>query len=162
MGYPRLTNSRMKDMMAVLVQCVLYFHLTSCLPDWPTSRLKDVSDPKQIAPDGQTIEGRMQKLCEVVAEDIKKCANACDTYLKWVHPIFNSLFPDSQGVRKKLLVKIFAGPVWEGKLLEFVGIFTKRREAFEFTLTIHTTIGVDEANLKLDVVNMQTAELTRK
>ena len=48
----------------------------------PTSRLKDVSDPKQIAPDGQTIEGRMQNLCEAVAEDIKKCANACDTYLK--------------------------------------------------------------------------------
>jgi len=54
----------------------------ACLSDWPTSRLKDVSDPKQIAPDGQTIEGRLQNLCESVAEDIKKCANACDTYLK--------------------------------------------------------------------------------
>ena len=51
-------------------------------PDRQTSRLKDVSDPKQIAPDGQTIEGRLQKLCEAIAEDIKKCANACDTYLK--------------------------------------------------------------------------------
>ena len=50
--------------------------------DWPASRLKDVTDPKQTAPDGQTIEGRMQKLCEAVAEDIKKCANTCDTYFK--------------------------------------------------------------------------------
>ncbi|KAF9644577.1 hypothetical protein BDM02DRAFT_928516 [Thelephora ganbajun] len=117
----------MKDMMAVLIQ------------------LKDVSDPKQVAPDGQTIEGRMQELCEAVAEDIKGCANACDTYLK-----------------KKILTKIFAGPIWEGRLLEFVGVFTKRRGEFEFALTIHTTVGVDAANLKLDAVNEQTAELSRK
>ena len=71
-------------MMSVLVQCVLHFRFAACLPDadGPNSRLKDVSDPKKIGPDGQTIEGRMQKLCESVAEDIKKCANACDTYLK--------------------------------------------------------------------------------
>jgi len=47
-------------------------------------RLKDVTDVAKIAPDGQTIEGRMQQLCKDVAEDIKKCANACDTYLKSV------------------------------------------------------------------------------
>jgi hypothetical protein len=35
-----------------------------------------------VAPDGQTIEGRLQKLCANVAEDIKRCANTCDTYLK--------------------------------------------------------------------------------
>ena len=68
--------------MAVLVQCVLCFLSIPSLPDRPTSRLKDISDPKQIAPDGQTIEGRLQNLCEAVAEDIKRCANACDTYLK--------------------------------------------------------------------------------
>ena len=78
----RLTNSRMKDMMTVLVQCDSTLSTRTCFPDWPTSRLKDISDPKQIAPDGQTIEGRLQKLCESVADDIKKCANACDTYLK--------------------------------------------------------------------------------
>ena len=47
-------------------------------------RLKGVKDPTMAAPDGQTIKGRMQGLCEDVAEDIKKCANACDTYLKLV------------------------------------------------------------------------------
>lgn len=79
---PRLTNFRMKDMMTVLVRCVLYLHSTACFPDRPTSRLKDVTDPKQMAPDGQTIEGRMQKLCEAVANDIITCANACDTYFR--------------------------------------------------------------------------------
>jgi len=58
------------------------FHLIVCLSDCPTSRLKDVTDPKRIAPGGQTIEGRMQKLCEAVAENIKECANTCDTYLR--------------------------------------------------------------------------------
>lgn len=43
-----------------------------------------MTDPTKIAPDGQTIEGRMQGLCNDVAEDIKQCANACDTYLKSV------------------------------------------------------------------------------
>jgi len=68
----------------------------------------------------------------------------------------------TRGFRKKVLVKIFAGPIWEGRLLEFVGIFTKRREEFEFSLTIHTTVGVDAANLKLDAVNERTAELAQR
>ena len=53
---------------------------TAALPFF--SRLGDVKDAKKVAPDGQTIEGRMQKLCADVAEEIKKCANACDIYLK--------------------------------------------------------------------------------
>ena len=79
---PLLTKFRMKDMMAVLVQYVLDLCLAVCFPDRSNSRLNGVSDPKKIGPDGQTIEGRMQTLCEAVAEDIKRCANACDTYLK--------------------------------------------------------------------------------
>jgi len=43
-----------------------------------------VTDVTKIAPDGQTIEGRMQGLCIDAAEDIKNCANVCDTYLKSV------------------------------------------------------------------------------
>ena len=73
----------MKDMMAVLIKSVLIFLLAACyLADRRNRSLNGVTDPKKIAPDGQTIEGRMQKLCEDVAEDIKKCANACDAYLK--------------------------------------------------------------------------------
>jgi hypothetical protein len=41
-----------------------------------------VPDSTQVASDGETIEGRMQKLCEAAAEDMKDCANVCDTYLK--------------------------------------------------------------------------------
>jgi hypothetical protein len=63
-------------------QVPLYSCPTGFLPDRPLSSLDEVSDPGQVASDGQTVAGRMQKLCEAVAEDIKKCANACDTYLK--------------------------------------------------------------------------------
>ena len=115
-----------------------------------------------MAPDGQTIEGRMEKLCVKVAEDIKRCANTCDTYLKLVFVSF-TIFPLLiVGFRKKILVKIFAGPMWEGRLLDFVEIFTNRRKEFEFALTIHTAVGVDEANIKLDTVDERTAELNQK
>ena len=72
----------MKDMMTVLVQFVLRVFLTTHLSNWLTSSLTNVSDPKQAAPDGQTIGGRMEILCEAVAGDIKECANVCDAYLK--------------------------------------------------------------------------------
>jgi len=46
--------------------------------------------------------------------------------------------------------------------LEFVGVFTDRRKEFEFTLTIHTAVGVDEANIKLNTVGERTTELNQK
>jgi len=61
-----------------------------------------------------------------------------------------------------MLVKIFAGPVWEGRLLEFVKIFAERREDFRLALAIHTATGVDAVNLKFDTANERTAELTRR
>ena len=67
-----------------------------------------------------------------------------------------------RNIRKKILVKIFAGPVWEGRLVEFVGIFMKRREDLELALAIHTAVGVDVANLKLDAVRQQNEEITRR
>jgi hypothetical protein len=73
-----------------------------------------VKDIDQIGPDNQTIKGRLQELCTKSATDIRECANTCDTFSK-----------------KKLVVKIFAGPIWEGKLVAFAGLFTKRRQEFE-------------------------------
>lgn len=52
-------------------------------------------------------------------------------------------------------MKILKGPVWEQKLINFVGAFTKRRTEFEFALSIHTAVGVD-------MVNKTTQEMNEK
>ena len=46
--------------------------------------------------------------------------------------------------------------------MEFVEVFTNRRKEFEFALTIHTAVGVDEANVKLNAVDKRTVELDQK
>ncbi|KAJ7129233.1 hypothetical protein C8R44DRAFT_776236 [Mycena epipterygia] len=120
-------HMEMKDMMGVLTQ------------------LKNIKDAEEVAPDGTTIRGRMQEIVKNTAEDIKKCANTCDTYTK-----------------KKLIVKVLKGPVWEGKLVAFVGVFTKRRGEFEFALSMHTARGVDQANEAINLVDKTTQEMNAK
>lgn len=67
--------------MEVLLTCAPQFSPTAYIPDQPTTSLRGISSPTVIGPDGKTITDRMEKLCEDVAEDIEKCASACDTYL---------------------------------------------------------------------------------
>ena len=69
-------------MMTVLLESVFHSHAPAHHSNWSTCSLDGVTDPQKRAPDGTTIQGRVQKLCEDVAEDIKKCAGACDTYLR--------------------------------------------------------------------------------
>ncbi|KAF8210104.1 hypothetical protein K438DRAFT_140561 [Mycena galopus ATCC 62051] len=109
------------------------------------TQLKNVRDADEIAPDGSTIKGRMQEIVQAAADDIKACANAVDAYSK-----------------KKVVVKILKGPVWEGKLVKFAGAFTKRRSEFEFALSIHTALGVDAANRTLSSVDKATQEMNLK
>lgn len=106
----------------------------------------------------------MQELAKVTADDIKDCANACDTYSK-KKLIGSCDFPLTQPVISPnilLTVKVIQGPIWECKLLDFVGRFTKRRSEFEFALTIHTARGVDAANQTLSDVKKTTDEVNVK
>lgn len=45
------------------------------------SRLRNVKDSDK-APDGTTVQGRMQTLMDTIAKDITACGNACDIYAK--------------------------------------------------------------------------------
>ncbi|KAJ7248435.1 hypothetical protein C8J57DRAFT_1358239 [Mycena rebaudengoi] len=117
----------MKDMMAVLLQ------------------LGSIRDAEKVAPDGSTIKGRLEALLQRTSDDIRACANACDTYSK-----------------KKLVVKVLKGPIWEGRLVKFCGLFTQRRSEFEFALSIHTTLGVEAANKTLGDVEKTTREMDAK
>ncbi|KAF8589617.1 hypothetical protein K439DRAFT_1332394 [Ramaria rubella] len=106
------------------------------------AQLEDIKDPQTITSDNK---GRMQKLCEDMAKDIKDCANACDTYSK-----------------KKIIVKVLNGPIWEGRLAKYGGLFVKHRSDFEFALSIHTAVGVDAANMTLEDVKATTMAIDEK
>ncbi|KAI0041300.1 hypothetical protein FA95DRAFT_1501703 [Auriscalpium vulgare] len=83
-------------------------------------QLQDMRDDRVISPGQQSIEDRLRALVQKTADDIKACSNTCDTYS-----------------RKKLLAKVFQGPMWDAKLLTFVSLFAKQRTEFEFALSIH-------------------------
>nr|GAT44916.1 predicted protein [Mycena chlorophos] len=108
-------------------------------------QLKSVKDVEAVAPDGSTIKGRMQGVIMTAAEDIKACSNACDTYVK-----------------KKLIVKVLKGPIWESRLAAFTGTFTKRRSEFELAMAIHTSLGVDAANRAINSVDETTRAINAK
>ncbi|KAJ7181616.1 hypothetical protein C8R43DRAFT_969666 [Mycena crocata] len=108
-------------------------------------QLGTIQDVDKVAPDGSTIRGRLETLIQRTSEDIRSCACACDTYSK-----------------KKLVVRVLKGPVWEGRLVRYCGLFTQRRAEFEFALSIHTALGVDAANKTLGDVDKTTTEMNQK
>ncbi|KAH9858589.1 hypothetical protein C2E23DRAFT_717063, partial [Lenzites betulinus] len=101
----------MKDMMAVLLE------------------LRSIKDEETPGPDGTTIKARMQQLVRRTADDIKDCANACDTYAK-----------------KRLLVKVIKSSMWDDKLKGYMTLFADRRKAFTFALEMHVGRAVDDVN----------------
>jgi hypothetical protein len=107
--------------------------------------LKDTENDKLIAPDGMNIEDRLKSLVARTADDIKLCSTVCDTYVK-----------------KRLLAKVMLGSIWDGKLLEFVQRFIKRRQEFELELSIHTSQAVDKAIVKIDAVGHETHSINEK
>lgn len=108
-------------------------------------RLKDVPKEKVIAPDNRSLEDRIGTLVRKTAEDIKDCSNACDTFSK-----------------KRLIAKVLQGPMWDLKLLDYVAKFGKRRNEFEFELTLHMSQSMDAAVVKLDIVDGTTKNINAK
>lgn len=78
----------------------------------------------------------MQSLAKEAAGTIKECANACDTYS-----------------RKKLVVKVLKGPIWEGQLGEFVTRFHSLKLEFHFALTAHTAKTIDGMKMTVEAVH---------
>lgn len=104
-------------------------------------RLKDVKDLENEDPSGRPIKARMQELCEGVGKDIQDCSNVCDTFSK-----------------EKLVVKVLKGPIWEGRLTRYVGLFSQRRDQFQFAMTMHTTLGVDNIDRRLQEMQNKAEE----
>ncbi|KAI8974013.1 hypothetical protein BD414DRAFT_539931 [Trametes punicea] len=97
-------------------------------------QLKNVRE-NHAGRDGITISKRLEDIVQKTAGDIKECANACDTY-----------------ARKRLLVKVFKSQSWDATLKAYIQRFSDRKAEFSFAISIHTGLGVDHANHKLDVL----------
>ncbi|KAM5542915.1 hypothetical protein V8D89_003299 [Ganoderma adspersum] len=78
---------------------------------------------------------QLQGVLKRTANDIKECANVCDTYSK-----------------KRLLVKVLKGPMWDDTLTGFIKLFADRKAEFTFAVSIHTGMAIDSANDKLDAL----------
>ena len=124
----------MRDMMEALLQYGVRLSVMKLCSS--SFRLRGVKDEESTGPDGQTIKARLQELVKQIAEDIKTCANACDTYAK-----------------KKLIVKVIKGSIWDGTLKGFIDLFANRRKAVTFALSIHIGVGVDDANRRLKSID---------
>lgn len=101
-----------------------------------------MKNEEDIGPDNQTIKSRMEQLIFGAADDMQQCGNVCDAYMK-----------------KRLLTRVIKGPLWDVTLVDFVGRFEKRRNQFEFALSVHNGLAIDHANEKLDGLQDTTHEI---
>ena len=65
-------------------------------------------------------------------------------------------------MKKRLLAKVMLSSLWDMKLLDFMELFATRRREFEFELAMHTSKGIDGANVKLDAIGNTTKELNEQ
>ncbi|KAG6906642.1 hypothetical protein DXG01_012817 [Tephrocybe rancida] len=96
-------------------------------------QLRDIKDPEETGPDGLTLPGRLQTLMDEIAKYIKECASACDLYMK-----------------KSCIRKYLKSFIYETRLAEFATRFSEYETEIQRALSMHTTLGVDAANVKLD------------
>ena len=134
--------AKMKDMVGALLLYVIP-SIHGCL--LTSHSLKDMENDKVVAPGGRSIEDRLKSLVELTVRDIKACSNLCDAYKK-----------------KRLLAKVLLSTLWDVQLLNFANLFISRREEFVFELTMHTSQGVDKANVKLEVIGATTKEINEQ
>ncbi len=121
----------MEALLQYVFSYLIVLHGRSCI-----RRLRAIKDEETIGPDGTTVKARMQELVKQTADDIKSCANTCDTYSK-----------------KKLIVKVIKSSVWDSALKSFIDLFARRRKDLTFALSIHVGVGVDDANRQLKVID---------
>ncbi|EKM75603.1 hypothetical protein AGABI1DRAFT_64395 [Agaricus bisporus var. burnettii JB137-S8] len=87
----------------------------------------------EVGSDGTGIADRLKNFMLQVATDIKQCGSACDAYLK-----------------KGFLARTVKASIYESRLAEFAQKFVDHRSTLKLSLSLHTTIGVDAANAKLN------------
>ncbi|KAJ7617951.1 hypothetical protein FB45DRAFT_932998 [Roridomyces roridus] len=96
-------------------------------------QLRHMRDPEEKGPDGTTLSDRFASLMQAIAKDITACGSACDVYMK-----------------KSFLAKTLKSKIYESRLAGYVTLFATHKRDIEFALSMHTALGVDLVNKKLD------------
>ncbi|KAJ7657340.1 hypothetical protein DFH06DRAFT_991084, partial [Mycena polygramma] len=96
-------------------------------------QLRHMRDPEEKGPDGTSLKDRMSGLMQAIAKDITACGSACDVYLK-----------------KGFLAKTIKSKIYESRLAGYTKMFADHKQEIGFALKVHTALGVDSANKKLD------------
>ncbi|PCH42594.1 hypothetical protein WOLCODRAFT_102390 [Wolfiporia cocos MD-104 SS10] len=83
----------------------------------------------------------LQELIQSIADDIRKCSNACDAYSKM-----------------KTIAKVLKGPIWEKAFVEFVAKFSEHRSKLTTAISTYVQGQISTVDHKLDALaqNVQT------
>ncbi|KAJ7499168.1 hypothetical protein FB451DRAFT_28305 [Mycena latifolia] len=106
--------------------------------------LKKVASPKDVGPDGISIEDRLRGRMGGIIDSIKYCAKICDSYQQ-----------------RHTAVKFFTSPKWEGKFEQAGQQFADHKSAIQFDLQIHITVGISDANQALFTLNQNVSILMK-
>ncbi|KAF7322010.1 Protein kinase domain-containing protein [Mycena kentingensis (nom. inval.)] len=96
-------------------------------------QLRNMRDPADVGPDGTPLQDRMAGMLQNIADDITACGSACDVYMK-----------------KSFLAKTIKAKIYETRLAGYSAQFDGHKKKIVFALQMHTALGVDTANQKLD------------
>ncbi|KAG6915736.1 hypothetical protein DXG01_010066 [Tephrocybe rancida] len=100
-------------------------------------RLKDIKDPKGFKP-----TGGLEALLAEIKEYITDAASLCEWYNK-----------------KSMLRKYLKSHIYETRLVNCASTFAEYGAKLQRALSIHTAIGIDTANYKLDVVGDELRDM---
>ncbi|KAJ7162376.1 hypothetical protein C8R46DRAFT_904554 [Mycena filopes] len=124
---------QMQDLMTILFQ------------------LRHMRDPEEKGPDGTTLKDRMSGLMESIAKHITACGSACDVYLKKSFlGEYLSLVHSAPTLTLAPQAKTIKSKIYEARLAGYVTNFANDKKDIGFALKVHTALGVDAANKKLD------------
>ncbi|KAF7296411.1 Protein kinase domain-containing protein [Mycena chlorophos] len=108
-------------------------------------QLRNVRNPTDKGPDGTPLQERMAAVIQAIADDITSCGSACDVYIK-----------------KSFIAKTLKSKIYESRLAGYASKFEEHKKQIKFELQIHTALGVDAANQKLDSAQDHLVSLEAK
>ncbi|KAJ7181386.1 hypothetical protein C8R43DRAFT_1170245 [Mycena crocata] len=123
---------------------VVFLYTTMCDTMEVLTLLKKVPSPKEVGPDGKSIEDRLRQRMGSIIDSIKYCAKICDTY-------------QHQHTAKKYITSL----KWEGKFEDAAQQFADHKNAIQADLQIQISVGISDANATLAIINQNVSVMMK-